>query len=259
MRKTPVANASVTPNAPVALTQATPQQGKPRQFVPSTASPSVAGTTAGTRAPDPPLWLTRWHDAAEAVQASVATLAIIVGAIWTYWLFVRRRAQFPRANIQHDVTHWDCGEHALIHLVARVTNVGDGIMVLSSILGRVQRLLRFPTMVDADMQAGRDPVAPGETEIAWPLVCERQCKFEICHEVEPGETHEIHLDFFAPKHLEVVEVYSYIRNAAKPGDIGWNTTSIYRMADAQARCHLQTRTAEEQMTKTPGHGSGTGD
>jgi hypothetical protein len=184
-------------------------------------------TVASTRRAEAPAWLAYWHDAAQAAQASVAAVGIVIGAIWSYWHFVRRRLKFPRANVQHEVTHWDCGEHTLLHLVVRVTNVGEGVMVLSSILGRVQRLLPFPQSVRKAMQAGTDPVPSGDTEILWPLVCERKCDWSTCREVEPGETDEIHLDFFIPKYLHAVEVYTYLRNAAKTTDMGWNTTSIY--------------------------------
>jgi hypothetical protein len=38
---------------------------------------------------------------AETLEAALTSIAIVVGAGWTYVLFVRKREQFPRASVAH--------------------------------------------------------------------------------------------------------------------------------------------------------------
>jgi len=40
-----------------------------------------------------------WKDLTSIIQASLTSIGIVVGAIWTYLIFVRERLSFPKVNI----------------------------------------------------------------------------------------------------------------------------------------------------------------
>ncbi len=40
-----------------------------------------------------------WKDLTSIIQAAVTSIGIIVGAVWTYLIFVRERLRFPKVNI----------------------------------------------------------------------------------------------------------------------------------------------------------------
>ncbi|MCH7733085.1 MAG: hypothetical protein IIB44_11370 [Candidatus Marinimicrobia bacterium] len=47
-------------------------------------------------------------------------------------------------------------------------------------------------------------------------------------EIEPNEDDEILCDFLIDKDIQTIQVYSYLKNAEKPGrDIGWGITTIH--------------------------------
>lgn len=216
----------------------------------STSSQPATNTQAVSIASDAsPWWLQRWKDAADATASSVNVIALIVGAAWGYLLFVRRRQKYPRANVEHRIAHWPAGDRVVLHVIVRISNIGEVAIRLKSILARVQQLVPVPHDVSEAITAGRDPVDANESEITWPLVGERACDWqEACREVEPGETEECHFDFVLPVELGMVEVYSYLRNVSKrPKDIGWNTTTVYSVTDrGQANGNKEAQQAEDR-------------
>jgi hypothetical protein len=185
-------------------------------------------------------------------------------------LFVRRRQRYPRANVEHQILHWPAEGRIVLHVIVRVTNVGEVVLRLRSTLARIQQLLPIPPDLAAAIADNTDPVEPNESEIQWPLVAERACDWNSAyHEVEPGEIEECHFDFILSPPLEKVEVYSYLRNLSKRGrDIGWNTTTVYSFTTGGERHgHEQDHqtsvdspgSAQESATSTAAEAEGIGE
>jgi hypothetical protein len=185
--------------------------------------------TVATAADSSPVWLQRWQDGADAVASSLTAAALIAGGIW----FFTRRERLPRANVEHHAIHWLSGDTLVLHLNVRVQNVGHVVMRLKSILVRVQQLTPVPDDIAALIAKGKDPVEKNESEVPWPSLAECPCDWsDACREIEPGETHECHFDFFVPADIERVEFYSYVRNVRKRRrDIGWGTTTVYSSSE----------------------------
>lgn len=184
---------------------------------------------------DAPTGLSRVKDVAEIVKSAFTVLGLVVGGVWTYLLFVRKRERYPRAKITHSVTHYDLpGGDRLLHVVSSVTNVGGVLLSLVSGVTRVQQMLPAPDEFVRIVGEGDDPVRNGGTEYPWPSLGERRTHWEKSpRELEPGESEEIHYDFVIDSEATTVEVYSYFKNSAKRRrEIGWNLTTLYDLKRA---------------------------
>lgn len=167
---------------------------------------------------------------AEIAQALATAAAILVGGIWTYLLFVKRRQRYPRAEIKHIVTHKQIGnDKLLLHVCVVISNTGDVLVSLENGETRIQQLLPPSGELLNDINKGVKLHKEGETEISWPEIASIPKNWKRgTFEIEPGERDEIHYDFILNADVQCVEVYSYFRNFVKRGrNIGWNVTTIY--------------------------------
>ena len=169
-------------------------------------------------------------DFADTLHSLFTVLGIVVGGIWTYMLFVRKRQRYPRAEATHTITHKPLGHNrVLLHVTTSICNPGEVLLRLVSGFTRVQQLLPPPPEFLSTVKKGEDPVQQGATEYPWPLVGERTWDWKTGpHEVEPGEKEEVHCDFVIADTLHSLEIYTYVKNEAKQSrEIGWNLTTIY--------------------------------
>lgn len=164
------------------------------------------------------------------IQSLFTILAIIVGGIWTYMLFVKRRQRYPRANITQQIEHYPLSDRkVLLRVALRICNEGEILLSLVSGFARVQQMI--PCSIDlsgstSDQETSAEHCEP---EAEWPLLSEKKLKFQKGErEIEPGETDELHFDFVIDPDVQLVVVYSYLKNVKKRRrEIGWNVTSIY--------------------------------
>ena len=200
-----------------------------------------------------------WTANSEAIQALATTLALLVGAFWAVWLFFHRRERVPHLNVEHRVAHWRVNDSIVVHVAARVTNVGTTIARLRSGRAWVQHVLPTPTNVVDCISRGDDPVPAGESEIPWHLAhesSERACDWSSSpQQVEPGESEEYIFDFVISSTILAVQVYSHFKNDAKRGNVGWNTTTLHfvRAHDGKDAAHDGTGSSEAE-TAGPGEG-----
>lgn len=168
------------------------------------------------------------------LQALATVAAFALGGIWSLWVFITRRQRYPRASMQHLVTHRHLGHSkVLLHVNVRISNIGDVLMSVVCSETRIQQVLPVPTPLADSIKQGRDPVQAGKTEVEWPLLQSHPKVYGKgdC-EIEPGETHDINHDFIVGSHIETVVIYSYVKNEKKRDrDLAWNLTTLYDFAD----------------------------
>lgn len=157
-----------------------------------------------------------------AIVQSVATvIAIIVGGVWTYWLFVRKRQSYPRAKIEHKISHRPTlGGKVLLSVDTIISNIGDVLISVES--GRISVSQMLPP------QSQLLNIIKGNNEVMvtnWQnLASQGTSKFEI----EPGESHQLPYHFLIASDIQTIFVYTYFRNVEKPGrELGWEITTIY--------------------------------
>lgn len=180
--------------------------------------------------------LTEWKEIAQIAQSVLTGIAIVVGGFWGYWLFVKNRQRYPRALIEHTVFHSAISDNkVLLHVIVKVTNLGNVLLSLVSLDARVQRILPPSAKIIESIQEGLDPVAEGASEIEWPLIGERELDLKKDkHEIEPGESQGIDCDFILGEEVEVIAIYTYLKNKSKRGrEIGWDLTTVYNLRDME--------------------------
>jgi len=157
-------------------------------------------------------------------------VAILVGGIWSYLLFVRKRQKFPRANISHKITHKPIDDNkVLLHLDVGISNAGDVLISIISGIVRLHQIVPAPDELLSTIRSGNDPISEEKNEYDWPLIAEREPKWEKRNfEIEPGETDHANFDFIIDNDIETIEIYTYLKNKKKRfREIGWNLTTIY--------------------------------
>ncbi len=167
------------------------------------------------------------------IAESVAKiLAIVVGGVWTYSLFVRNRLRYPKAELELVVQHFPLGSgKRLLHCAIKITNCGDVLLRPST----CKLCLRQVIPVDKEVQFldGCDPVLAGEHELKWLLIVER--KWGKVAEIEPGESDQIHTDFVINADIELVQFYGFVGNPRKlKNDFGWPLTRFYPLLDPKS-------------------------
>jgi len=171
----------------------------------------------------------------QTLQLLIMSIAIVVGGIWTYILFVRKRQKYPRANITHRVEHLPISDgKTLLRVVVNISNEGEILLSLVSGFTRVQQMMPWPPELLESIKRDKEFVKEGQTEVEWPLLDQRDLAFaKGKREIEPGETDELPFDFIIDSKVQIVVLYSYLKNKRKrKPEIGWNTTSIYDLRPA---------------------------
>jgi len=164
------------------------------------------------------------------LQGVVTIVAIAVGGAWAYLLFVRRRQKYPRANLTQDLRCYPLRDNKLLlRATVRICNESEVLLSLASGLSRVQQVLPCTEDLVASLAKRIHDDDACEPEVEWPLLEEWKVAFKKGErEIEPGESDELHFDFVVDSDVQVVVLYSYLKNVRKrKREIGWNVTSIY--------------------------------
>lgn len=168
----------------------------------------------------------------EIVQSVITIVAFIIGGIWTYLLFIKKRLRFPRANVEHEISHFKLNsDFFLLHVKVKITNIGNVLLSLEKMEVRVQQVSPIHDDLSSSITINNKAKDRKTAEIMWPMLDERNSLFESkLYEIEPGERDEFSFDFILQKKLKVIEVYSYFKNIKKKNrDLGWSCTSIHEL------------------------------
>lgn len=181
-------------------------------------------------------FITRVKDSANILQSIFTVIALIISGTWGYWLFVQNRQRYPRATIEHQITHRPISDDKLLlHVVLNVHNIGNILLSIISIKTRVHQVFPPSTEILEKIKKGESPLIEGYSEIGWHLLDKQEFNFEKgIYEIEPGEKHEFNHDFILDADIETLEVYSYIKNEKKlDREIGWDSTIMYDLTSNQ--------------------------
>lgn len=190
------------------------------------------------------LFDTAGDDALWQVLSNAATvMAVIFGGVWAYHVYIQKRQRFPRAELRNVVERLGLsdGRH-LLRVTVRIENKGDVLISVADGDVRVAPVLPVSEDSMPGLAARPATVPYASARFPWPVMwrCEWQ-DGESVVEVEPAESHEIHVDFVLTSPIEVVHIYSYIGNKLKPRrfgrarPIGWKSASYHRVADNAAQ------------------------
>jgi hypothetical protein len=169
------------------------------------------------------------------VASNVVTIAaVLVGAVWAYWAFLRERTRWPKATVELILTHRELSaEHTLLNAKVKIHNAGRGLMKLTRIRVDISQVLplsdKDQKKLTADCSKPKD-----KRQANWRFLDGARSLWggkpesDPEPEIEPEENDEFGYDFIVPSTLETVYVYVYIENAKKRGkQLGWSVTNYY--------------------------------
>jgi hypothetical protein len=164
----------------------------------------------------------------------VTVVALLVGAGWAGWAFLRERVRWPKADLELEVSHRQLtADEQLLHVKVNVENTGRSRIVLTELRVDVYRVLPLDEETKKSVRE-RNLVRGEGTEAAWPGVTAaiRQWAGEERPGIEPGEGDEYCFDFVVPGTLRVAFVYVYVHNFMKKRrTMGWPATVLYDLEE----------------------------
>jgi hypothetical protein len=185
-------------------------------------------TVASSTITDSPGWLKYTKDAAAMVQSLATIVALLVGAWWV----LRRRRTYPRANFTHSVSHVPLSENThLVRVTVGIENIGDVLLCLRDSAIGIQQVVPVPEQVRPTLESRLLLLGTAQDEIQWPFIDARFPDWTGA-EIEPGESAGFQCELLAPRSVRFILVYSYFRNITKPGNQGWNTTTLYELKES---------------------------
>lgn len=175
--------------------------------------------------------LETWTRISEIFSNAITGVAVIIGAIWAYWRFVRERTRWPRAEIDICFTQRSLGEGTvLLNVKVKVKNEGRGLMELTKLRLDLHQVSPLGEAIRRKIERGTQ-FEPDSVEANWPLIAQHVCNWEDgTAELEPGETDEFGFDFFLDSEVETVFLYVYLDNVAKKRGnraLGWAVTELH--------------------------------
>jgi hypothetical protein len=167
------------------------------------------------------------------VVSNVVTIgAVLVGAVWAYWAFLRERTRWPKATLELVLYHRELSaEQTLLHAKVKIHNAGRGLMELTRVRAVVDQVLPLASEVGELEDGYLDPTEK-EGETNWKPFAEGERVLQAEEaETEPGENDEFGFDFAVPSSFETVHVYVYVENFMKRGKkLGWCVTNYYDLS-----------------------------
>lgn len=173
--------------------------------------------------------------AMDIVQSAATVIALIVGGIWTYRLFIQQRQEQPRLKIEHKISHrrMPNGE-TLLSVDEMLSNPGTTLVALRSSETRIIQLLPLPAGIakeDLTFQHELPDIIGKPDE--WPVLRDTQ-RPDVDRVLEPGEEDQLHTEFVLPPQIQVVCVASHVENPKNP-KLGWQRITIYDINQAAVK------------------------
>jgi len=173
-------------------------------------------------------------------------LALSVGGIWTYFLFVRKRANYPQANVSLKVSHVRLTDHMrLLRVGVQLENKGNVTLAPSRMLVWVQQVLPWPA-AELGQAPNADLVADQESEIDWPLLYEKELAAPGLRymRLEPNESDDRQFDVLLADNVDTVLIYTHVKagrrslfgkSEGEANEVGWTASRLHRLVDRLER------------------------
>jgi hypothetical protein len=183
-------------------------------------------------------------DASDIVANAATAMAIVIGAGWAYWRFLRERTRWPRAalTLEFDPYRLDDSTN-LLGVKLLVTNEGRGLMRITELRFDLYQVRPLEQEMRAKISADCAHLEK-RIEAEWPSLQQRVRTWEKGErpELEPEERDEFRVDFFVDRSVETVFLYAYLENVKKRKFrrrvLGWTVTAYRDMTEPPKRGRL---------------------
>jgi hypothetical protein len=170
-------------------------------------------------------------DVTGALQSVATVVALIVGGIWTFRAFVKKREDQPRAKIEHSASHRMLPNNQyLLVLDVFIENVGEVAICLGRSETWLQQIVPLPYNVRCLIENGEDAVPEGQSEAPWTLlgsVHENKYTKNNCI-IDAHEREQFRHNFLFDSDVQTIQIYTYLEPTS--GSLGWKLKTTYDFA-----------------------------
>jgi hypothetical protein len=175
------------------------------------------------------LSLDDWVNVITVIESVSTIIALIIGGVWVYFIFVKNRQHLPHAQVSISTQHRIFAKSKrLIHVSVEIENTGETVLSIGSINVKVQHVAPLSSEVLRDLKRSTK-----SKEFCWPLADDSVIREYQSgeSELEPGEADSYHCDFVIDSSIEVIRLYCYVENIAKntKSGIGWKAIEFARV------------------------------
>ncbi|WP_292916644.1 hypothetical protein [Nitrosomonas sp.] len=172
----------------------------------------------------------------DLVQSIATTGAIVIGGIWTYFLFIKNRLNYPQIELKIACDQYalDHGKK-LIHTTVTLKNTGKVMLYSRFAEIRLRQVLPLPIEVNERISQNYDLLLQDQTQVEWPLIAARQWHWDSGEfEIEPEESDAVHTEFVVDASVTLVQFYFFIKNAKKQ-NLGWSLAEMHKLESKEEK------------------------
>jgi len=175
----------------------------------------------------------QWKDIVATLQSVFTVAAIIVGGVWTFFLFIHNRLDRPRLQITQRISHIPISNDRNLLLVDEIlSNPSSVLLDLKNGGVRVVQIAPLPAAARIKVATNQHLVDSDKNKAGnvWRIIEERHHVWDVKNqlEIEPGETDQLHDEFVLPANIRAVNVISYIYNPKEPA-LAWRAEEVYKL------------------------------
>lgn len=171
--------------------------------------------------------LSRIKPGVEVVNSLIATLAIVVGAVWALREFVWKREAFPQMEISQAIySTFVSPNERLVRVTVTLENKGSGIVRPHQAEAELRQVTPWP------QKFGPTRWSYIQSDWDWPLlVTSTQDLSDV--EIEPNEKDQFNFDFVVDPSIKVLLITSWVNNPSKQNGVGWVQATLYEIPKDQ--------------------------
>jgi hypothetical protein len=106
----------------------------------------------------------------EILEMAITSIAIIIGGLWTYRKFVKKRENFPFASITHRIIEIDVdNKKKLVHLSIEIKNIGEVVFSIVAYNVQINKVIPLDNEIREKILKDED-----SEYISWPTLFYRR-------------------------------------------------------------------------------------
>jgi hypothetical protein len=156
-------------------------------------------------------WLGSQKDALSTIQAVATVLALSVGGLWTYQIFILEREISPHVDISQVVAgKLISPDRYWIQISLTTKNTGKSLVQFDAADITIEQITPLPRKVEEDIENNKDPISPGNWNGPWQGLCRYVRPFSPS--IEAGESDTSEVEFVIPAWLQTVRIFTFLIN-----------------------------------------------
>ncbi len=162
------------------------------------------------------------------IQSVITVIGVVVGAIWTYILFIKNRQIRPKADVEHKIEIGKIKDKNFLIVTLHITikNYGQVLLPIKSYIIDVQQLL--PSKQVNNRIEGEYFLTNKCAEIGALEKLHQIQEDDSAYELEPTEKEVFTHILLLPNDIESIVIKSHFTDR-QVNKIGWGATSVHNL------------------------------